>query len=59
SYQISGAVVSSGAMAVTVNKGLASATGYGRLHGTTGYGRWTTSGNQCSGTWSAMRHAAN
>lgn len=58
SYQISGAVVSSGAMAVTVNKGLASATGYGRLHGTTGSGRWTTSGNQCSGTWSAMRRAA-
>jgi hypothetical protein len=59
SYQISGAVVSSGAMAVTVSKGLASATGYGRLRGTTGYGRWTTSGNQCSGTWSAMRRAAN
>jgi hypothetical protein len=59
SYQISGAVVSSGAMAVMVNKGLGSATGYGRLHGATGYGRWSTSGNQCSGTWSALRRAAD
>jgi hypothetical protein len=59
SYQISGTVVSSGAIAVTVSKGLGSATGYGHLHGATGYGRWTTSGNQCSGTWSAMRRASN
>jgi hypothetical protein len=59
SYQISGAVVGSGAMAVTVNKGIGSATGFGRLHGAIGYGRWTTSGHQCSGTWSAMRRAAN
>jgi hypothetical protein len=44
---------------VTVNKGLGSATGFGRLHGAIGYGRWTTSGHQCSGTWSAMRRAAN
>jgi len=58
SYQISGAVVGSGAIAVTVSKGMGSATGYGRLHGATGYGRWTTSGNQCFGTWSAMRRAA-
>ncbi|HTZ00933.1 MAG TPA: hypothetical protein VMC05_01275 [Xanthobacteraceae bacterium] len=58
SYQISGAVVGSGAIAVTVSKGLGTATGYGRLHGASGYGRWTTSGNQCSGTWSAMRRAA-
>lgn len=59
SYQISGAVVSSGAIAVTVSKGIGSATGYGRLHGASGFGRWTTSGNQCSGTWSAMRRASN
>ena len=58
SYQISGAVVSSGAIAVMVSKGLGTATGYGRLHGATGYGHWTA-GNQCSGTWSAMRRAAN
>ncbi len=59
SYQISGAVVSSGAIAVTVSKGIGSATGYGRLHGGSGYGRWSTSGNQCYGTWSAMRRASN
>jgi len=58
SYQISGAVAGSGAIAVTVSKGIGSATGYGRLHGASGYGRWTTSGNQCSGTWSAMRRAS-
>ncbi|HEX3936787.1 MAG TPA: hypothetical protein VHX43_04715 [Xanthobacteraceae bacterium] len=58
SYQISGAVVGSGAIAVTVSKGLGTATGFGRLRGATGYGRWTA-GNQCSGTWSAMRRAAN
>ncbi|MFZ3310568.1 MAG: hypothetical protein WA280_14475 [Xanthobacteraceae bacterium] len=56
SYQISGAVVSSGAIAVSVSKGLGTATGYGRLHGVTGYGRWSA-GNQCSGTWSALRRA--
>jgi hypothetical protein len=59
SYQISGAVVSSGAIAVSVSKGLGTATGYGRLRGASGYGRWSTSGNQCFGTWSAMRHASN
>lgn len=58
SYQISGAVVSSGAIAVSVSKGIGTANGYGRLHGASGFGRWTTSGNQCSGTWSAMRRGA-
>jgi hypothetical protein len=59
SYQISGAVVSSGAIAVTVSKGLGSATGYGRLHGGMGGGRWSAGNNQCYGTWSAMRRASN
>ncbi len=61
SYQISGNVVSSGAIAVTVSKGLGSATGYGRLHGGSGGGRWSAGNgnNQCSGTWSALRRAAN
>jgi hypothetical protein len=59
SYQISGVVVSSGAIAVMVSKGGQSATGYGRLHGTTGYGRWSAGGNTCYGTWSAMRRASN
>jgi len=58
SYQISGSVVSSGAIAVTVSRGLASATGYGRLHGGSGGGRWRA-GDTCSGTWSAMRRASN
>ncbi|MGC1778665.1 MAG: hypothetical protein WBB34_12005 [Xanthobacteraceae bacterium] len=57
SYQISGAVVGSGAIAVSVSKGLGTAIGYGRLHGATGYGRWSLA-NQCSGTWSALRRAA-
>ena len=59
SYQISGVVVSSGAIAVIVSKGGQSATGYGRLHGATGYGRWSVGGNTCYGTWSAMRRASN
>ena len=59
SYQISGAVVASGAIGVTVYRGGQSATGYGRLRGSSGSGRWSTSGNMCYGTWSAMRRAAN
>ncbi|HXW42644.1 MAG TPA: hypothetical protein VEK75_15660 [Xanthobacteraceae bacterium] len=58
SYQVSGSVAASGAIAVTVSKGLGSATGYGRLRGASGFGRWSTGGNQCYGTWSAMRRAA-
>jgi hypothetical protein len=58
SYQLSGAVAASGAIAVTVFRGGQSATGYGRLHGSTGAGRWSTNGNSCYGTWSAMRRAA-
>lgn len=59
SYQISGAVVASGAIGVTVYRGGQSATGYGRLRGSTGSGRWSAGGNLCYGTWSAMRRAAN
>jgi hypothetical protein len=59
SYQISGAVVASGAILVTVNQGGQSATGYGRLRGASGGGRWSAGGNQCYGTWSAMRRVAN
>jgi hypothetical protein len=58
SYQLSGAVAASGAIAVTVFRGGQSATGYGRLHGSTGAGRWSTSGNTCYGTWSAVRRTA-
>jgi len=59
SYQISGAVVASGAIAVTVYRMGQSATGYGRLHGSSGAGRWAAASNTCYGTWSAMRRAAN
>jgi hypothetical protein len=59
SYQISGAVVASGAIGVTVYRAGQSATGYGRLRGSSGSGRWSADGNICYGTWSAMRRAAN
>jgi len=59
SYQISGAVVPNGAIAVTVSRSGHNATGYGRLRGASGGGIWSTDGNQCSGTWSAMRRASN
>lgn len=59
SYQISGAVVSSGAIAVTVLRMGQIATGYGRLRGSSGAGRWSAGNNTCYGTWSAMRRAAN
>jgi hypothetical protein len=59
SYQISGAVVASGAIGVTVYRMGQSATGYGRLRGSSGAGRWSAGGNTCYGTWSAIRRAAN
>jgi hypothetical protein len=59
SYQISGAVVASGGIAVTVSKGGQNAVGYGKLHGSTGGGRWSASGNTCWGTWTALRRASN
>ena len=59
SYQISGAVVASGAIGVTVYRAGQSATGYGRLRGSSGSGRWSAGGNLRYGTWSAMRRAAN
>ena len=58
SYQIAGAVAASGATAVTVASGGQYAVGYGRLRGASGAGRWSTGGNLCSGTWSAIRRAA-
>jgi hypothetical protein len=59
SYQISGAVVASGAIGVMVYRAGQSATGYGRLRGSTGSGRWSAGGNMCYGTWSALRRVAN
>lgn len=59
SYQISGAVIASGGIAVTVSKGGQSAVGYGKLRGSSGGGHWTASGNACYGTWTAMKRASN
>lgn len=59
SYQISGNVIASGGIAVTVSKGGQAATGYGKLHGSSGGGRWSAGGNTCYGTWSAMKRASN
>jgi hypothetical protein len=59
SYQISGAVVASGAIGVAVYRAGQSATGYGRLRGSSGSGRWSVGGNMCYGTWSAIRRAAS
>jgi hypothetical protein len=59
SYQISGTVIASGGIAVTVAKGGQAATGYGKLRGSSGGGRWSAGGNACYGTWTAMRRASN
>jgi hypothetical protein len=59
SYQISGNVIASGGIAVTVSKGGQAATGYGKLRGTSGGGRWSAGGNACYGTWTAMKRASN
>jgi hypothetical protein len=55
SYQLSGVVVSSGAIFVTVTKSGQSATGTGRLLGNRGGGRWSAQSVQCFGTWNAVR----
>ena len=59
SYQISGTVIASGGIAVTVAKGGQAATGYGKLRGSSGGGRWSAGGNACYGTWTAMKRASN
>src|ERR1700744_5731856 len=51
SYQLSGFVASSGAIAVVVTKAGQSATGYGKLLGNRGGGRWSAQGLQCFGVW--------
>jgi hypothetical protein len=52
-FTITGKVVGSGAVTVTVSAGGKSATGSGRLAGNIGVGSWT--GGSCSGSWSAER----
>lgn len=52
-FTISGRVMPSGAITVTVSAGDKSATGTGRLAGNSGEGFWK--GGSCSGSWSAER----
>jgi hypothetical protein len=59
SFQASGAAAASGATRVTVAQGGQSASGAGRLSGNSGRGWWRTATGQCSGQWTAERHAAN
>jgi hypothetical protein len=53
SFTITGKVVSTGAVTVTVSAGGRSATGSGKLVGNAGLGSWT--GGACSGSWTAQR----
>jgi hypothetical protein len=52
-FTITGKVVQTGAITVTVSSGSKSATGSGRLAGDLGEGQWT--GGECSGSWTAER----
>jgi hypothetical protein len=52
-FTISGRVLPSGAITVTVSAGQKSATGTGRLAGNSGGGSWQ--GGSCSGSWTAER----
>jgi hypothetical protein len=54
-YQISGAVVANGTIAVTVASRGQTATGYGRLNRTQGGGYWRTQYGDCTGVWQAVR----
>ncbi len=59
SFQAYGAAAASGATRVTIAQGGQSASGAGRLSGNSGRGWWRTATGQCSGQWTAERHAAN
>jgi hypothetical protein len=52
-FTISGRVVGTGTITVTVSGGGRSATGSGRLAGNIGMGSWI--GGSCSGSWTAER----
>jgi hypothetical protein len=55
-FTISGRVLPTGAITVTVSHGDKSASGSGRLAGDEGEGVWQ--GGSCSGTWSAERRSS-
>ncbi len=52
-FTITGRVVGTGAITVTVSGGGKTASGSGRLAGNIGTGSWT--GESCSGSWTAER----
>jgi hypothetical protein len=54
-YSLYGSVSGGGEARVMVSNSMGSAVGYGRLHGSAGGGQWSTSGNECAGSWSASR----
>jgi len=54
-FTITGKVMPTGAITVTVSHGDKSASGSGRLAGNAGEGSW--SGGSCSGTWTAERRS--
>jgi hypothetical protein len=58
SYQANGAVGANGVIRVSVASGRLSASGSGRLSQSSGAGQWRSSTGECSGSWSASRHAA-
>ena len=55
--RVSGSVSRAGGVAVQVSVGASHAAGGGRLAGNSGAGSWrgVISGDNCSGTWQAMR----
>jgi hypothetical protein len=56
-FTISGQVLPSGSITVTVSSGQKSATGTGHLAGNAGGGSWK--GGACSGSWTAERRNSN
>ena len=58
---LSGQVMPSGAIKVTIRRGEQSATGSGKLSGDGGSGTWSgkSTTSECSGRWQAERRSAN
>jgi hypothetical protein len=54
-YQISGAVVADGTIAVSVSSSGQTAAGYGRLTRTQGGGWWRSQYGDCTGVWQEIR----
>ena len=56
--KVTGGIRRNGAVAVKISVGLSWANGTGRLAGNSGTGQWAgvISGDQCSGSWQAIRN---